>query len=71
MKEAIEDVLFDYQVNTKSIGLGYQHWHSVRHPDYSYFLSLRNKIAGTGMTPTQGNRYRKQMFGECLKKQGR
>lgn len=25
MKEAIEDILSDYQVNTKNIGLGYQH----------------------------------------------
>ena len=70
MKEAIEDVLSDYQVNTKQIGLGYQQWHSVRHTDYSYFLSLRDEIAGTGVTPTQGYRYRKQMFDEYLKKQG-
>ena len=70
MKEAIEDVLSDYRINTKQIGLGYQQWHSVRHTDYSYFLSLRDEIAGTGVTPTQGYRYRKQMFDEYLKKQG-
>ena len=70
MKEAIEDVLSDYQVNTKQIGLGYQQWQSVRHTDYSYFLSLRDEIAGTGVTSTEGYRYRKQMFDEYLKKQG-
>ena len=69
MKDAIEDVLFDYKVNTKQINLGYQRWHSVRHTDYSYFLSLRDEIAGTGVTPTQGYRYGKQMFDAYLKKQ--
>ena len=71
MREAIEDVLSDNQANTKQIGLGYQQWQSVRHTDYSYFLSLRDEIAGTGVTPTQGYRYRKQMFDEYLKKRGR
>ncbi len=70
MKEAIEDVLSDIKVNTKQIGLGDQQWHSFRHIDYSYFLSLRDQIAGTGVTPTQGYRYRKQIFDEYLKKQG-
>ena len=70
MKGAIEDVLFDYKVNTKQIGLGYQQWQSVRHTDYSYFLSLRDEIAGTGVTPTQGYRHRQQMFDEYLKKRG-
>ena len=69
-EEAIEDVLSDYQVNTKQKGTGYQQWHSVRHTDYSYFLLLRDEIAGTGVTSTQGYRYRKQMFDEYLKKQG-
>lgn len=70
MREAIEDVLSDYQVNTKQIGLGYQQWQSVRHTDYSFFLSLRDEMAGTGVTPTEGYRYRKQMFSEYMKKQG-
>ena len=35
---------------------------SFRHADYSYFLLLPDEIAGTGVTPTQGYRYRKQMF---------
>ena len=70
MREAIEQVLSDYQVNTKQIGLGYQQWQSVKHTDYSYYLSLRDKIAGTGVALTEGYQYRKQMFDEYLKKQG-
>lgn len=70
MKDAIDAVLSDYQVNTKQIGMGYQQWQSVRHTDYSYFLSLRDEIAGTRVTPTQGYRHRKQMFDEYLKKRG-
>ena len=70
MKDAIDAVLSDIKVDTKQIGIGYQRWHSFRHTDYSYFLSLRDEIAGTGVTPTQGYRYRKQMFDEYLKKQG-
>ena len=42
----------------------------VKNTDYSYFLSLRDEIAGTGMTPTQGYQFRKQMFDEYLEKQG-
>jgi len=71
MREAIEDVLSDYQVNIKQIGLGYQQWQSFRHTDYSYFLSLLEEIARTGVTRTEGYRYRKQMFSEYMKKQGR
>ena len=68
MKDAIDAVLSDIKVNTKQIGMGYQQWHSVRHIDYSYYLSLRDEIAGTGVTPTEGYQYRKQQFDEYLKR---
>ena len=71
MKDAIDAVLSDYQVNTKQISPGYQQWHSIRHIDYSYFHSLRDEIAGTGVPPTEGYQYRKQMFDEYLKKRRR
>lgn len=68
MKDAIEAILSaTYQVNTKEIGLGYQQWHSFRHTDYSYFLSLRDEIAATGMTRCEGYKYRKQIFDEYLR----
>jgi len=70
MKDAIDAVLSDHQVNTKQIGLGYQQWQSLRHTDYSAYLSLRDKMPGTGVTPTEGYQYRKQMFNEFLRKMG-
>ena len=46
----------------KEIGIGYQHWHSVRHADYDYFLSLREEIVGSGVKRSDGYMKRKQMF---------
>ncbi|MDA8675487.1 hypothetical protein N9M53_02235 [Alphaproteobacteria bacterium] len=69
MKDAIDAVLSDYQVNTKQIGLGYQQWQSVRHTDYSYYLSLSDKIKGTKDIRSEGYQFRKQMFKEYLKEQ--
>jgi len=70
MKDAIDAVLSDIKVNTKQKGMGYQQWQSVRHTDYSYYLSLRDEIAGTGATPTEGYQYRKQQFDKYLKRRG-
>ena len=62
MKDAIQAILSNFHVNTKEIGIGYQHWHSVRHADYDYFLSLREEIVGSGVKRSDGYMKRKQMF---------
>lgn len=62
MKDAIQAVISNFHVNTKEIGIGYQHWHSVRHADYNYFLSLREEIVGSGVKRSDGYMKRKQMF---------